>query len=110
MTAFWICAGVTAVSALVSLGFTTAAVLSVRHQARTNAMYTLSRSVSLAAVSLVPPISQTRYSLLTIALAMAIVQALDAIVGGIVRDRMKTFGPAALGATNLVALVWLLVS
>jgi hypothetical protein len=41
---------------------------------------------------------------------MVIVQALDAIVGGIVRDRMKTFGPAALGATNLVALVWLLVS
>ena len=41
---------------------------------------------------------------------MVIVQALDAIVGGIVRDRMKTFGPASLGALNLVALVWFLVS
>ncbi len=110
MTAFWICAGVTAVSALVSLGFATVAVLSVRHQARTNAMYALSRSVALAAVSLVPLFSQTRSSLLTIALAMVIVQALDAIVGGIVRDRMKTFGPASLGALNLVALVWFLVS
>ena len=110
MIAFWICAGVTAASALVSLGFATAAVLSVRHQARTNAMYALSRSVALAAVSLVPLISQTRSSLLTIALAMVIVQALDAIVGGIVRDRMKTFGPASLGALNLVALVWFLVS
>ena len=110
MTAFWICAGVTAVSALVSLGFTTAAVLSVRHQARTNAMYVLSRSVALAAVSLVPLISQTRSSLLTIALAMVIVQAIDAIVGGIVRDRMKTSGPASLGALNLVALVWFLAS
>ena len=112
MTALWICAGVTAASALVSLGFSTAAVLSVRHQARTNAnaMYVLSRSVALAAVSLVPLISQTRSSLLTIALAMVIVQALDAVVGGIVRDRMKTFGPASLGAVNLVALVWFLVS
>ena len=109
MTAFWICAGVTTASALVSLGFSTAAVLSVRHQARTNAMYALSRSVALAAVSLVPLISQTRSSLLTIALALVIVQALDAIVGGIVRDRMKTFGPASLAAANLVALVWFLV-
>jgi hypothetical protein len=49
-------------------------------------------------------------SLLTIALAMVIVQVLDAVVGGIVRDRMKTFGPASLGALNLVALVWYLVS
>jgi hypothetical protein len=73
-------------------------------------MYALSRSVALAAVSLVPLISQTRSSLLTIALAMVIVQALDAIVGGIVRDRMKTVGPASLDALNLVALVWFLVS
>jgi len=110
VTAFWICAGVTAASALVSLGFSTAAVLSVRDQARTNAMYALSRSVALAAVSPVPLISQTRSSLLTIALAMVIVQALDAIVGGIIRDRTKTFGPASLGALNLVVLVWFLVS
>jgi len=110
VTAFWICAGVTAVSALVSLGFATLAVLSARHQPRTNALYALSRSVALAAVSLVPLFSQTRSSLLTIALAMVIVQALDAIVGGIVRDRPKTFGPASLGALNLVALVWFLVS
>jgi hypothetical protein len=73
-------------------------------------MYALSRSVALAAVSLVHLISQTRSSLLTIALAMVIVQALDAIVGGIVRDRMKTVGPASLDALNLVALVWFLVS
>ena len=110
MTAFWTCAGVTAASAFVGLGFSVAAVLSGRHEAQTNAMYALSRSVALAAVSLVPPISQTRSSLLTIALAMVIVQALDAVVGGTIRDRMKTFGPALLGALNLVALVWFLAS
>ena len=81
MTAFWICAGVTAASALVSLGFSVAAALSARHQARTGAAYVLPRSVALAAVSLVPLISQTRSSLLTIALAMTIVQALDTVVG-----------------------------
>jgi len=110
MTAFWICAGVTVASAFVSLGFSVAAVPSVLHEARTLAMYALSRSVALAAVSVVPLISQTRSSLLTIALAMVVVQALDAVVGGTIRDRMKTFGPASLGALNLVALVWFLVS
>jgi len=109
MTAFWICAGVTAASALVSLGFSAAAALSARHQARTDAAYVLPRSVALAAVSLVPLIGQTRSSLLTIALAMVIVQALDAVVGSTIRDRAKTFGPASISALNLVALVWFLV-
>ena len=68
------------------------------------------RLLLLAAVSLVPLIRQTRSSLLTIALAMVIVQALDAVVGGTIRDRMKTLGPVSLGALNLVALVWLLAS
>jgi len=110
VTAFWICAGVTAASAFVSLGFSVAAVLSVLHEAQTLAMYALSRSVALAAVSVVPLIGQTRSALLTIALAMVIVQALDALVGGTIHDRMKTFGPASLGALNLVALLWFLVT
>ena len=71
-------------------------------------MYALSRSVAHAAVSLVPPISQTRWSVLTIALAMVIVQALDTVVGSTIRNRMKTLGPASLGALNLVALLWFL--
>jgi uncharacterized membrane protein len=71
-------------------------------------MYAISRSVALAVVSVVPLISQTRSSLLTIALAMVIVQALDAVVGGTISNRMKMLGPASLGALNLLALVWFL--
>jgi hypothetical protein len=108
MTAFWVCAGVTAASALVSLGYSVAAVISALDQARVNAMYALSRSAALAAAVLVPVFSQTRSSLLTIALAMVIVQALDAVVGATIHDWMKTFGPASLGLVNLVALVWFL--
>jgi hypothetical protein len=107
MTAFWVCAGVTAASALVSLGYSVAAVIAL-DQARVNAMYALSRSAALAAAVLVPVFSQTRSSLLTIALAMVIVQALDAVVGATIHDRMKTFGPASLGLFNLVALAWFL--
>jgi hypothetical protein len=71
-------------------------------------MYALSRSVALVAAVLVPIFSQTRSSLLTIALAMVIVQTLDAVVGARIHDRLKTFGPASLAAVNLVALVWFL--
>jgi hypothetical protein len=108
VTAFWVCAGVTTASAFVSLGFSVAAGVSAHDEARTTALYALSRSVALAVVSLVPLFSQTRSSLLTIALAMVIVQALDAVVGATIHDRTKTFGPAALGMLNLVALVWFL--
>jgi hypothetical protein len=108
MTAFWVCAGVTAASALVGLGYSVAAVVSALDQARVNAMYALSRSVALVAAVLVPIFSQTRSSLLTIALAMVIVQTLDAVVGARIHDRLKTFGPASLAVVNLVALVWFL--
>jgi hypothetical protein len=108
MTAFWVCAGVTAASALVSLGYSVAAVITALGEARVNAMYALSRSSALAAAVLVPIFSQTRSSLLTIALAMVIVQALDAVVGATIHDRMKILGPASLGLVNLVALVWFL--
>jgi hypothetical protein len=40
---------------------------------------------------------------------MVIVQALDAVVGATIHDRMKTFGPASLGMFNLVTLVWFLL-
>jgi hypothetical protein len=108
MTAFWVCAGITAASALVGLGYAVAAVVSALDEARVNAMYALARSVALAVAVLVPVFSQTRSSLLTIALAIVIVQALDAVVGATIHDRMKTFGPASLAVVNLVALVWFL--
>ena len=38
---------------------------------------------------------------------MIILQGLDAGVGVAIRDRMKTFGPAAIAVTNLATLAWL---
>jgi hypothetical protein len=44
----------------------------------------------------------------SIALAMVIVQAVDAIIGVRIHDRLKTIGPAATSLANAVALIWLL--
>jgi hypothetical protein len=39
---------------------------------------------------------------------MIIVQAGDAIIGGLIRDRVKTLGPAGTAVVNLAAMIWLL--
>jgi hypothetical protein len=108
MNAAWVCAGVTAVSAFVSLGFAVAAAVSSRGEGQAPERYALSRSIALAAVSVVALVERSHSSLLVIALAMVIVQALDAVVGVTIHNSMKTFGPAALALANLLALIWLL--
>jgi hypothetical protein len=107
VAASWVCAAITATSAFVSLGFAVAAAISSRREARPPASYALSRSVALAAVSVVVLATRTYSALVVVALAMVIVQALDAVVGVTIRDPMKTAGPAALALVNLSALIWL---
>jgi hypothetical protein len=104
--AYWACAGVTTISALTSAGFSVAA-LRPTGEPRVPAMYGVSRSLALVVVSVVALVADTRGWLLCAALAMVIVQAIDALIGGVQRDTMKTVGPASLAAVNLASLLWL---
>jgi hypothetical protein len=107
-TAFLVCATVTAVSAFVSLGFAIASVPRTNGQTRTLALYACARSIAFAVISVVPFATGWRLWLEAVAVGMIILQVLDAGVGLTIRDRMKTFGPAAIAVTNLAALVWLI--
>jgi len=40
--------------------------------------------------------------------SMIIVQACDAVIGGMIKDPMKTYGPAGTALLNLVAVIWLI--
>ena len=51
---FIICACITAISAIVSLGFSVAAVLNTDDEANTMALYACARSIALVAVSASP--------------------------------------------------------
>jgi hypothetical protein len=106
--AFVACGIVTAVSALVSLGFSIDAVVASRGDARTVALYALARSVALAAVAVFAPFTGALVFLAPVAIIMVIVQGADAVVGARGGGRAKTWGPAAVAAVNLAALVWLL--
>ncbi len=107
MTSYYVCAFVTAASALTSLGFSVAAVAAAESDTRINAMYAAARSLALALVSLVAFLVMERDFLLAIAGVMIVVQLLDATIGYRRRDSIKTYGPAATALINMVALVWM---
>lgn len=107
---FILCAAITAISAVVSLGFSIAAVRTAAGPARTLALYAAVRSGALVIASIVPLATGSAEWLLSIGLAMIIVQAGDAVIGMTIKDRVKTFGPAGTALANLLAVLWLVQS
>ena len=105
---FILCASITAISAIISLGFSVAAALGATGTARTMAFYACARSVALTIASAVPFLTGATGWLQAIAWRMIIVQACDAVIGTTIKDRMKTFGPAGTALVNLVAVIWLI--
>jgi hypothetical protein len=105
--AYWVCASVTALSAFISLFFSTLAVRTSSGLARTNALYATARTLPLAAVSVVPFFHHSRSWLIALAVTLTLVQALDALIGVRIRDRKETWGPASTAVLNLAALLWL---
>lgn len=107
MTAnYLICTLITLASGMTSLGFSIMAYLSSDKNSRVNAMYASSRSLAIAAICVVALINQSNSWLIAAATLMIIVQTLDALVGVIISDKLKTFGPAITAIVNLLALVW----
>jgi hypothetical protein len=105
---FIFCASITAISAIISLGFSIAAALAATGIARTMALYACARSMALMIASAVPFLTGSTEWLQAIAWSMIIVQACDAVIGTTIKDRMKTFGPAGTALLNLVAVIWLI--
>ena len=106
-TAFWVCSSITAISALVGLGYSIATVGWSPTPQQVPAMYAFARSLALAAGAVAALLMQSVAFAEAIAFAMIIVQAGDAIIGVRLRERLRTFGPAATSLANAVALVWL---
>ncbi len=108
MTSYYICALITAISALTSLGFSIHVSLSARYNKQTSAFYASSRSIALAIACLIPFIYHSKPLLIEIAVTMIIVQLLDAAIGISIKNKMKTYGPALTALINLFAVIWIL--
>jgi hypothetical protein len=107
---FVVCALITAISSIVSFGFSVGAALKTAGEARTMALYACARSAALVLVGAASFLTGSTPWLLAIASCMIIVQAGDATIGALIRDRVKTFGPAGTAVVNLAAMIWLLRS
>ena len=83
---FIVCASITAISAIISLGFSMAAALGASNTARTMALYACARSTALVIASAVPFFTGSTGWLQAIAWSMIIVQAGDAVIGGTIKD------------------------
>lgn len=106
--AFWSCASVTTVSALVSLGYSTAALRAsstAGDAGRVPSMYAFARSLALATTAVVATLEQSVRAVEAAALAMVLVQAFDAVIGVVIRDRLKIFGPAGMALVNAAVLI-----
>jgi hypothetical protein len=104
---FLLCAAITGISAIVSLGFSVAAVRRVKGEARTLALYAAARSVALTVAAMASFILNSVGWLEAVACCMIIVQIVDAVIGATIKDKMKTFGPASTAIFNLASLIWL---
>ena len=103
-----VCASITAISAIISLGFSVSAALSATDIARTMALYACARGVALVIASAVPFFTGSSGWLLATAWSMIIVQAGDAVIGETIKNPTKTYGPAGTALLNLVAVIWLI--
>jgi hypothetical protein len=102
--AYWLCFGVTAVSSLISLGFSLAA---LRGPAGKDIYprYAASRSVALVAAVIASAFLSSVPVVFVLAIMLTVVQGLDAAIGIQQRDLRKTIGPVVLAVLTLVTAI-----
>jgi hypothetical protein len=105
--AFWLCAIMTGISALVSASFSVAALLG-EGKGDPYAMYAASRSISLLLIVPIAIWFRSRFGLAVIALIMALVQGFDAVIGVHLHDASKTYGPLVFALATFVLVAALL--
>jgi hypothetical protein len=103
--AYWLCAGFTLFSALVSAGFSLFALrMVVGHE---YALYAASRSVALPFAAVFAMATRSRGGVAVIAIAMTLIQLLDAIIGLQLHDPGRAYGPLIFSAINFGLLLWM---
>ena len=104
---FWPTAAMTALSVFVSAGYSIAAV--AQHgSGNIYALYALSRSVALVPAVGYAIAKRSIAAIASTALAMSILQFIDAWIGRVQHDPAKTFGPLAFAVLNFFLLALLL--
>ena len=107
--AFWVCAIITTISALVSAGFAVGGLFGPSG-GDIFERYAASRSIALLIAVLCCIGFRSREAISALALVMGLVQGFDGIIGFLAHDPAKTYGPFVFALVNFAALAWLLRS
>src|ERR1700688_1848990 len=107
--AFWICATITAISAFVSASFSVAGLLGPGVH-NSFALYAASRNIAIPLVVLIFLGLRSRGGIAAMALTMSLIQSFDAVIGIILHDASKTYGPLCLALIGFVSVAFLLRS
>ena len=107
--AFWTCAIITTISALVSAGFSVAGLFGPSG-GDIFEPYAASRSIALLIAALCCIGFRSREAIAALAVVMSLVQGFDGFIGLLAHDPAKTYGPFVFALVNFAALVWLLRS
>jgi hypothetical protein len=108
-SAYWSCAIVTTMSALVSAGFSVVGLFGPSGGDIVE-RYAASRSIALLIAVLCCLALRSRAAVAALALVMTLVQGFDGLIGVLAHDPAKTYGPFVFALMNFAALVWLLRS
>jgi hypothetical protein len=103
--AFWVCAGFTLLSAIVSVNFS---LLSLRMAGgQEYALYAASRSVALPLAVVYAMALRSYGGVAALAVAMTLVQMFDGMIGLRLHDPGRAYGPMVFAAINFGLLVWM---
>jgi hypothetical protein len=102
---FWLCAGFTLFSAIVSVTFSLLALRTTAGQEY--ALYAASRSVALPFAVLYAMMRRSHGGIATLALAMTLIQLLDGFIGLHLHDPGRAYGPIAFAAINFGLFLWM---
>jgi len=102
---FWLCAGATLLSALVSAFFSILPLVGLPLASNVTLLYVASRSLALLAVAIFVVVRKSVPGLVTMAFAMTLVQLFDVVPGIFANDFV---GPVVLAVLNLASVLLLL--
>ena len=102
---YYFTACTTLLSAVFGLCFSIGAVRSRRESGWTNALYMFSRSLALTGAALIPVCTGALSILVTVTVAMLIVQITDGIIGILIKSKTHTVGSFLMAVCHGVCLV-----
>lgn len=101
---YYICAGVTLISAFLGTAFSIGAVVRGKGKDRENALYMFARSLALVGIALIPVFMEVNEILILITGAMLLIQVIDGCIGIAIKSRMRTVGPFIMAAGHAICL------